>query len=150
MERDQILTAMRTAPERLQEALAGAGERAARPPAEGEWSAKEVLAHLRTADAIFSPRIVLMMMVNNPAMPDIDASLLAERCGFLEDDLQTALRALTVRRGELVQLLERLDEAGWQRGGVHEVHGPLTIADIARLMAAHEQEHLAQIEAALK
>jgi DinB superfamily len=56
----------------------------------------------------------------------------------------------TLRRRELTHLLERLDESGWQRPSIHTAYGRFTIADYAAHLAAHEEEHLPEIERALR
>jgi hypothetical protein len=150
VEREQILAVVRATPERLRALLADVtAEDAQRPSAPGEWSARDIVVHLRVDEAIFAPRILLMAVVENPLLQEIDPLVLAQRTGFLEDDLGTTLVAFALRRAELVGLLERLDADGWQRQGIHQVNGVQTIAEIAALLAGHDAEHLAQIESVL-
>ena len=134
MEREEAIAHLRAAPERVRAAFAAAGE---------------VLAHLRAMDVILVSCVFVLAVVDNPSFPGVDERALAERAGYLEDDLETALTAFATRRGELVRLLERLDDAGWQRAGVHPAYGRFTIEDYARHFARHEAEHLVQIESAL-
>ena len=152
MEREEVMAHLRAAPERLWAtfAAAGAGAECCTPAYGEEWSAGEVLAHLRAMDAILVSCVFVMAVVDNPSFPGVDERALAERAGYLEDGLATALDSFTCRRAELVRLLERPDDAGWRRESVHAAYGRFTIEDYARHFARHEVEHLAQIESALR
>ena len=152
MDREQVMAHLRAAPERLRATFAAAGAGAERrTPAHGEeWSAGEVLAHLRAMDVFLVSCVFVMAVVDSPSFPGGDERALAERAGYLEDGLATALHSFTCRRRELVRLLERLDEAGWQRASVHPAYGRFTIEDYARHFARHEAEHIGQIESALR
>jgi hypothetical protein len=48
-----------------------------------------------------------------------------------------------------VRLFESLDEAAWQRSGLHPENGEVTIEDMLQTYAAHGQGHLDQISRAL-
>jgi hypothetical protein len=150
VDRQQVLAVLRATPQRLHGLLSGvSAEDVARAPAPGEWSALDIAVHLRVDEAIFGPRILLMAVAESPLLQGIEPGVLGQRTGFLDDDLDTTLAAFTLRRAELTRLLERLDEGGWQRQGIHETSGVQTVADIAGLLAGHDTEHLAQIEAVL-
>ncbi|MGH2586219.1 MAG: DinB family protein [Dehalococcoidia bacterium] len=150
MEQEEVIARLEAMPERLRVAFATAGAGAAdRAPSPGEWSAQELLAHIRSVDALLAPYIVLLTVLEKPAFSGADERALAERAGYLEDDVETALTAFTTRRGELVRLLKRLNAADRQRESVHTAYGRFTIADYAAHLAAHEQEHLPEVERAL-
>jgi DinB superfamily len=146
----EIIARLRATREQLRTVFSAAGAGAAdRAPAPGQWSACEVLAHIRSVDAILAPYIVLLTALDKPTFYGLDERELAERAGYLDDDLETALTTFTLRREELIRLLERLDAVGWQRESTNTAYGRFTIADYARHLAAHEEEHLPEIERAL-
>src|SRR5262249_52441391 len=62
----------------------------------------------------------------------------------------TGRRAFVRRRSETLALLGSLSPAQWRRGGRHPSRGPLTIADYAEALAAHDANHLAQLQRALQ
>jgi hypothetical protein len=151
VDHDGILAALRATPERLRALLTGvSASDVMRAHAPGEWSAQDIAVHLRVDEAIFGPRILLIAVAESPLLQGIEADVLARRTGFGDDDLETTLAAFAQRRAELIRLLERLDDEGWQRHGIHETNGVQSIADIAALLAGHDAEHLAQIEAVLR
>ena len=150
MPHEEIIARLRAMPARLQSALHAVGiEAADRHPAPGEWSAREVLAHIRSVDAILAPYIFFLTVLENPTFPGFDERELADHAGYLDDDVETALATFAVRRRELVRLLERLDDAGWRRESTHTAYGRFTIAQYAAHLAAHEEEHALEFERAL-
>jgi hypothetical protein len=51
------------------------------------------------------------------------------------------------RREDLVSLLRALPHGSWTRTGLHPKRGELTIEALAEVIAGHDQNHLARIEA---
>ena len=45
-----------------------------------------------------------------------------------------------------VAFLRRLDAQAWERAGVHDERGALTLRELAEIEAEHEREHVEQIE----
>ena len=58
------------------------------------------------------------------------------------------LDEIAASRSDLMRLLTRLDAAGWERTGRHEVLGPVVLEDDVRHQLAHERAHLGQVAAA--
>ncbi len=50
-------------------------------------------------------------------------------------------------RAETLVRLALLDEAGWARSGVHGTYGRLDVADLMRVAADHDEEHLTALAA---
>ena len=50
------------------------------------------------------------------------------------------------RRAEFVAMLRRVEPADWERSGVHEEQGPVTLRSLIAFLVAHEEEHCAQLE----
>ena len=88
----------------------------------------DVLAHVRASDDILSPRLVAMLVREEPPLPAFDDRRWGEVMGYAEADFQELLATFTFRRAELVRLLRQLTSAEWQRAGVHEARGRITPA----------------------
>jgi len=145
-----LIAALAEAPARITALFRAAGEAAsAASPAPDEWSASDVLAHLRASDAILAPRLFQIAVRDDPALPAFDERRWAEVAGYAALSPAVLLEGYASRRAELVAMLCRLAPADWQRAGQHEVAGRVTLLDIARHLATHEAEHVAQLEAAL-
>jgi hypothetical protein len=137
-------------PHRLAAAAAGKSPaELAAAPADDEWSPLAVLAHLRASDDILAPRLLMMLVRDEPPLPSFDERRWAELMGYDEHEFQELLAAFTFKRAELVHALRRLSQSDWQRGGTHDVSGWITLPDILRHLADHEDEHCRQIETLL-
>jgi hypothetical protein len=143
-----LVERLAASPGRIAAATAGlTPERLSTPPADGEWSALGVLAHIRACDDILAPRLVMMAARVEPAMPVFDERRWEEVMGYASSDFQELLAAYTFRRAELVRALRRLGSADWQRTGQLETRGTITLPDVIRHIVEHEDEHCLQIEA---
>jgi uncharacterized damage-inducible protein DinB len=110
------------------------------PPTPGQWSIVDVVRHLVEGDRdTFVPRLRRVLA---EARPVFDAG---RRASGDASDLGTLLDVFAKARGQAVELLAGLDDAGWRREGVSPSRGPLTVESYARTMAAHDTEHLQQI-----
>src|SRR5512146_2331335 len=69
----EIIRRLASIPVRLSDALARSDEDQIRAPAsEGEWSAADILAHLRASDAIVAPRAYMILAREDPPLTAFD------------------------------------------------------------------------------
>ena len=147
---DDLVARLAETPGRIAAAAAGRSpEELTATPSEDAWSSMAVLAHLRASDDILSPRLVAMLVREEPALPAFDERRWVEVMGYAGADFQELLAAFTFRRAELVRVLRRLEPRDWQRVGLHEARGRITLHDTLRHIVEHEAEHCLQLEAML-
>lgn len=117
----------------------------------GEWTAVDILAHLRCcsdARGDFIPRILAR---KRPTLRAIDPRALFEDVDYRELDFATSLRAYRRQRRALVKLLRSLPDASWGRTAVVTGGGPArerTVFFYAQWLARHEPAHVRHIERA--
>jgi hypothetical protein len=144
---DDLIDRLARIPERISRAVAGWSEVELRTPsAEAEWSAAAVFAHLRASDDIITPRVYAMLVRDNSPLPAYDDRRWAEVAGYEQADFHASLAVFTLRRAELVALLRRITQADWQRTGLHEAHGLISVLQVVTHLVEHEEEHCAQLE----
>ena len=135
-------------PARIARAVAGwPAARLHAAPADGAWSAVDILAHLRATDDILAFRAFMILARDNPPMPSFDERRWAEVAGYPQADFRTSLEAFRLRRAELAAMLRRAAAGDWQRTGAHEERGPITLLDVIESVVEHEEEHCEQLEA---
>lgn len=135
----------------LAAAIAGQPESVlARRPDAKNWAAKEVVCHLRDAEELFMDRFQTIAAVDEPRLFPPTPDRWAEERQYLRNDAAEALGHFRQRREESLAYLRGLSPEGWQRGGVHPVRGRLTVGDFVTLMAWHDDNHLKQLERALR
>ena len=117
------------------------------PPAQGEWTIAEVFAHLRASDDILMPRVYAILVRDQPQLTAYNERYWAEVAGYAQADFHPSLMLFTLRRAELIDVLRQLTPDDWQRIGIHEERGPMTLLEMVKGWVEHEEEHYQQITA---
>jgi hypothetical protein len=145
-EREEILKALRAGPlilARLVRDLDDAAIR--RQPAAGEWAIVEVVAHLADTEERAMARTRAMLDEDQPSLPAYDPASLARERNYIGMELAAELARFAELRAEQGALLTGLDDAGWQRTGLHEEHGLISVQQLAAHTAGEDSDHFAQI-----
>lgn len=116
-------------------------------PEQGEWSISDVFAHMRAVDDLWIPRIYGIIVRDQPILTAFDERRWAELVGYTSADFRSSLSLYTLRRAELVQVLRRLELDDWERIGLHEEYGSISLFDLMAGWVKHEEEHYAQLAA---
>lgn len=111
-----------------------------------EWSAAEILAHVRASEDILLPRVYQILVRDNPPLPAFDERRWAEIAGYAAMPVDAHFARIVIRRYELIQLLRSLTPEAWQRTGVHEERGAVTLEQIVAHIVGHAEEHQHQME----
>jgi len=109
----------------------------------GGWGVSNLLWHLLTAQQLLSGRVEKMLTEANPSL----ASLAAWAVDIDEGSSGAEIleKYLHMRQASLT-LLGGLSPADWQRSGMHDEFGPVTVLSQAGYFARHDQLHLPQLE----
>jgi|CXWL01.1.fsa_nt_gi uncharacterized damage-inducible protein DinB len=133
-------------PALLRTAFAASGDRATTAPAGGEWSLADLLNHLRASDAIISTRVYQVLARDGAHLLGFDERVWGDLYKAAAIDPRAQLEQFALRRAEFVAILRTLAPAQLARTGRHEERGPMTVADLCRMLADHEADHRPQIE----
>ena len=144
-----MLDEMESFPDRLARLLERLDDvRAAQRPSEEEWSAAEVVAHLRDVDEIYGHRIARSLAEDDPLFEDFDQEAAVEARRGQTLPLAETFEAFARGRADLVARLRGLNDAQWARTGRHPVRGTETVLDNLRTLYRHDQAHAEQIREA--
>jgi hypothetical protein len=113
---EQILTLLRATPPRiagLTDCLAPDQLLAAPNP--GEWSANEVLAHLRSCADVWGSCIAEIISEDGPTLRAVNPRTWIKKTDYREQEFLPSLQAFTAQRADLLALLEPLAPEGWSR-----------------------------------
>jgi hypothetical protein len=147
---ERILTLLAAAPPRLAALTADLTPAQLRTaPAPGEWSANDVLAHLRACCDMWGACIMAMLAEERPTLRAVNPRTWINQTDYLQLEFQPSLRAFTTQRADLLAVLEPLPPEGWSRAATVTGAGkPLerTVRFYAEWLARHERPHLKQIE----
>ncbi|HEV2238166.1 MAG TPA: DinB family protein [Ktedonobacterales bacterium] len=145
---EQLLALLAATPLRLAALTAGLAPAQLRMPVRGEWSANDVLAHLRACADVWGDCITAMLAEDHPTLRAINPRTWIKRTDYPTLAFAPSLAAFAAQRAELLAALEPLPPAGWSRAAtVTGAGGPLerTVDTYARWLVRHERRHVKQI-----
>src|ERR1700740_765956 len=120
-----------------------------RPPPE-KWSIAEIVAHLADAELAMGWRLRNMLANPGVALTWWDQAVWAERLGYAQQEASLSAGVFRALRESNLRLLESVPRARWVEGyGGHEVRGRTTVQEFVSLEAAHDLNHLRQIDSIL-
>ena len=148
---DKILTILKETPPRLAKLTAGLTPvQLHSAPSAGEWSANEVLAHLRACNEVWGGYYIMTILAqDNPTIKAMNPRTWIKNTDYLEQEFLPSLRAFSKQRRKLLAVLEPLPAKDWARTNTLIGAGkPLqqTLISHADGLARHERAHLKQIE----
>jgi hypothetical protein len=114
-------------------------------PGEGEWCLKEVAAHLRDAEQLALRQMTAITEGKRGPLPAWDIDLLPAERDYRSADVGDLLSEMRELRQEITYLLWGLDDSDWQTTGEHPYRGAVSIETLARELAQHDLEHLAEV-----
>lgn len=147
---EQILAMLASGPAHITEFTRGLTETQLHAaPAPGEWSANEVLAHLRSCADVWGNCIVTILNQDKPTIRAINPRTWIKSTNYPEQKFQPSLQAFTVQCGELLAVLEPLKPNSWSRSATVTGAGKpleLSVLSYTQRMVEHERPHLKQIK----
>lgn len=122
------------------------GELDARPRP-GAWSPREIVHHLADSEMTSAIRLRRLIAEDAPVIVGYDQDRYAATL-FYDRPIEPSLDAFRAARAATADLLDRLDEAQWQRAGTHSESGRYDVDTWLRLYAQHAHGHADQIRRA--
>jgi hypothetical protein len=117
-------------------------------PHPAEWSANDVLAHLRACADVWGNCIDVILAQATPTLRAVNPTTWIEQTDYREQAFQSSLHTFTTQRTELLAVLRPLAPEAWSRAiTVTGAGKPLerTVLFYAQWLAKHERPHLKQI-----
>lgn len=146
---EQILALLTATPERIAALTDGLTPAQLRTsPSPGEWSANDVLAHLRACADTRGGAIVAILVEGKTTLRAINPLTWIKQTNYLDLDFAPSFRAFAAQRAELLALLRPLSPDGWTRAAtVTGAGAPLvrTVQTYAQWVAIHERPHVKQV-----
>ena len=148
--REQVLTLLAATPTRIAALTSGiTPARLQKSTDPNEWSANEVLAHLRACADVWGGCIAQIISEDGPTLRAINPLTWIKKTNYLEQDFALSLNAFTRQRADLLAMLEPLPHDGWSRTASVTGAGKVlerTVHFYANWLARHERQHVRQVE----
>jgi len=114
--------------------------RASTHPAPGEWSIKEVLAHLSDTERLFSFRALWFARGEQSALPGMEPNPWVAITDANARAMSDLLAEFDHVRAASIALFANLDTAAWQRRGTASGN-VISVRALAWIIAGHELHH---------
>jgi len=114
-------------------------------PAEGSWSAHEVVIHCADSETYAATRIRLLLAEAEPLIVGYDENGWARRFDYHGADPELSLRLIDLVHAHTLEMLERMPEEAWGRVGQHTQCGPYSTDSWLKSYGEHLEIHAAQI-----
>jgi hypothetical protein len=118
-------------------------------PGRGEWSANEVIAHLRACADVWGGCMAAILAQERPTIQAVSPRTWIESTNYPELKFRSSFRAFAKQRADLLAVLEALSRGGWSRTATVTGAGrprEWTVLKYAVRMALHERTHLRQVQ----
>ena len=145
---EQLLAVLTDTPRRIAEVTAGvpAAVLHAAPP--NQWSANDVLAHLRSCADVWGGNIERMLAEEKPTVRAVSPRTWIKSTDYPDLRFRPSLQAFTVQREGFLPVLEQIAPRDWSRTAIVLGAGSpleLTVLGYAQRLARHERPHVKQI-----
>ena len=148
--RDELIARYREGPAVVEQVTAGLGdEDLDHVPADGGWSAREVIHHLADSEMTSAIRLRRLLAEDSPVIQGYDEEEYARRLYYDSRPLEPSLAALRATRESTATILDLLSEQDWRRSGTHTESGDYSVEMWLEIYAEHAHDHAGQIERAV-
>jgi hypothetical protein len=116
-------------------------------PEPTRWSILEQVVHLSDVEIVLGYRVRAILGADDGiAIQGFDQDSWQTALNYNSRSLEDALSAFEAARKNNVALYRSLNEAQWNKYGLHSERGKETVRDIVVLAAGHDVNHVQQIE----
>jgi uncharacterized damage-inducible protein DinB len=114
-------------------------------PVPGTWSIQQIVLHLMDSDLIASDRMKRVIAENEPQLIGYDESAFARNLHYEKLDAQAACQIFALNRQLTAVILRNLPDAAFDRAGMHNETGRLTLTQLVQTYVNHLEHHLRYI-----
>ena len=119
-------------------------------PVSGKWSVNTILAHLAEAEVASSWRYRQILENSGVALAPFDQDEWKRLGDYDRWEPREALEMFRLLRQANLRLFDKLTPAEWERFGMHQERGRMTVRDLASQIAGHDLNHLEQVRELLR
>lgn len=111
-------------------------------PIPGKWSIRELVIHVLDSDLIATHRMKRIAAEDTPLLISYDENAFVKSLYGPHLDVTMSCDLFRLNRLQTVQVLEPLADQTFQRTGVHNQRGKVTLAELLEMYAHHVDHHL--------
>lgn len=115
-------------------------------PIPGTWSIAQIVVHLWDSDAAATHRMKRIAAEETPLIIAYDETAFAKSLHYHEMDLGRVCTLFELNREHTAEMLRRLPDEAFERKGVHNQRGVITLGGLVRGYVEHLEHHLRFVE----
>ncbi len=108
----------------------------------GEWTLRQLIAHLVDSDLNGAERMKRVIAEENPTLMAYDESAWMARLDYSNAPLEDSVAIFTANRRWMTRILRTLPDEAFARKGIHSETGPVTLAALLAKYIGHLDHHL--------
>ena len=112
-----------------------------RSPAPGKWTIRQLAAHMADAELVSNARFRWVAAEPGVALPSWDQDKWAGALDYPAQSPAEVVALTRLLRQSTAALLRSLPDDAWQRTGMHQERGPVTLQQLVELVAGHLEHH---------
>ncbi len=121
-------------------------DKAVQRPRSGGFSLVEHVWHLADLEREgYGVRIRRLLEEQEPLLRNFEGDRIARERGYIHRELSEGLAAFAEARRANLETLRAISGPGWDRSGSQESIGPVSLADVPRMMSDHDSAHTREI-----
>ncbi len=113
----------------------------------GDWSIRELVVHVADSDAIAIDRMKRVIAEDRPQLLGADESAYVRALHCDKQAMDDAVQLVAIGRRQFGRVLRALDDDVFDRVGVHNEAGELSVRDLLRIYADHLEYHVGFLRA---
>ena len=147
---EQVLTLLPETPPRIAALTAALTSAQLHTPlSPGEWSANDILAHLRACADIWGDCMRVIVTQDRPTLRAINPTTWIKRTDYREQKFKPSLQTFAAQRADLMKYVESLAPKDWSRTATVTGAGSVltrTVLFYGQWLAVHERSHMKHLE----
>lgn len=111
-------------------------------PVPGTWSVQQVVLHLLDSDLISIDRMKRMIAMEKPLLVGYDETLFSQKLFYDQQSADDAVTILDLSFKNFARVLRKLPAEAFDRPGIHNERGLVTLGSYLEHMVKHLDHHL--------
>ncbi|MCB1192020.1 MAG: DinB family protein [Leptospiraceae bacterium] len=110
-------------------------------PIVGKWSIQECVCHIVDFESVIHERMKRIIALDNPLLLGADENRFAERLFYNNRNIQEEIQLYKYLRLQMFPILDNLSNSDYDRTGVHNEAGKVTLLDMLERACVHTEHH---------
>lgn len=133
--------------QKLVEAMSGlTREQLLAIPIPGTWSLQQIAVHMMDSDLIGADRMRRIAAMEKPLLIGYDETAFSLLPGINDMDVMDVCEHFSENRRLTAMILRKLPDASFQRWGIHNEVGKITLAEMVDKYVHHLEGHLVHVQ----